>query len=146
MSAKKRQLEAKLSPKQRQAALLLVEREFTPNDQRKTLDEIASEVGLSVRGLYKWRNENADFIEYTNLIADEFLSANRAEVYGQLMKLISGSQPSVKAIDLFMRRFGLLTEKQVVETREVGSGTTPDAIAKEIEELDELLTEDTTKK
>jgi hypothetical protein len=146
MSAKKRQLEAKLSPKQRQAALLLVEREFTPNDQRKTLDEIASEVGLSVRGLYKWRNENADFIEYTNLIADEFLSANRAEVYGQLMKLISGSQPSVKAIDLFMRRFGLLTEKQVVETREAGSGTTPDAIAKEIEELDELLAEDTTKK
>lgn len=146
MSAKKRQLEAKLSPKQRQAALLLVEREFTPNDQRKTLDEIASEVGLSVRGLYKWRNENADFIEYTNLVADEFLSANRAEVYGQLMKLISGSQPSVKAIDLFMRRFGLLTEKQVVETREAGSGTTPDAIAKEIEELDELLAEDTTKK
>ncbi|MCP1354653.1 phBC6A51 family helix-turn-helix protein [Aneurinibacillus migulanus] len=146
MSAKKRQLEAKLSPKQRQAALLLVEREFTPNDQRKTLDDIATEVGLSVRGLYKWRNENADFIEYTNLIADEFLSANRAEVYGQLMKLISGSQPSVKAIDLFMRRFGLLTEKQVVETREVGNGTTPDAIAKEIEELDELLAEDTTKK
>lgn len=144
MSAKKRQLEAKLSPKQRQAALLLVEREFMPNDERKSLDDIAAELGMSVRGLYKWRNENADFIEYKNMIADEFLSANRAEVYGQLMKLIKGPQPSVKAIDLFMRRFGLLTEKQVVETREVGGATTPDDIAKEIAELDDLLSEETT--
>lgn len=139
MSAKKRQLESKLTAMQRKAALLLVEREFTPHDERKSLDEIAAECEISVRSLYKWRNLNTDFIEYKNIIADDFLSTNRAEVYGQLMKLIKGSQPSVKAISLFMQRFGLLSERKIIETQDTGGGSSPDDIAKEIAELDELL-------
>jgi hypothetical protein len=139
MSAKKRQMEAKLTPKQRHAALLLVEREFTEDSERKTLDEIAEEVGISVRGLYKWRTQNKTFIDYVNCIADEFLESKRAVVYRQMMKLIEGQHPSVKAIDLYFKRHGLLTEKQIVETRDGNDGSSPEEIEKEIAELDELL-------
>jgi hypothetical protein len=138
--SRKKQLEAKLSIKQREAALLLVEREL--GDESRTLDEIAQELGMSVRGLYKWRTQNKDFIDYVNLLADEFLESKRAVVYRQMMRLIEGPQPSVKALDLYMRRHGLLTDKQVVETRDANSTNSNEDIAKEIEELDELLAEE----
>jgi Helix-turn-helix of insertion element transposase len=138
--SRKKQLEAKLSIKQREAALLLVEREL--GDESRTLDEIAQELGMSVRGLYKWRTQNKDFIDYVNLLADEFLESKRAVVYRQMMRLIEGPQPSVKALDLYMRRHGLLTDKQVVETRDASAPQSNDDIAKELEELDELLAEE----
>jgi hypothetical protein len=138
--SRKKQLEAKLSIKQREAALLLVEREL--GDESRTLEEIAQELGMSVRGLYKWRTQNKDFIDYVNLLADEFLESKRAVVYRQMMRLIEGPQPSVKALDLYMRRHGLLTDKQVVETRDASAPQSNDEIAKELEELDELLAEE----
>ncbi len=58
------------------------------------------------------------------------------------MKLIMGEQPSVKAIDLFMRRFGLLTEKQVITTENGEGSRTNDDLSREIAELEELLAED----
>jgi hypothetical protein len=60
-------------------------------------------------------------------------------VYGQLLKLIGGEQPSVKAIDLFMRRFGLLTEKQIIATEDASGSRSNDDLQKELEELDDLL-------
>jgi hypothetical protein len=60
-------------------------------------------------------------------------------VYGQLLKLIEGEQPSVKAIDLFMRRFGLLTEKQVISTEDNSGSRSNDDLASELAELDDLL-------
>jgi hypothetical protein len=71
------------------------------------------------------------FIEYKNALADDFLSEKRAYVYGQLMKLIGGSQPSVKALDLYLRRFGLLTEKQVITTEDNGGSRSNDDLASE---------------
>ena len=41
---KRKQLEAKLDPRQIKAALLCVEREFTPQNERKTTQEIADEI------------------------------------------------------------------------------------------------------
>jgi hypothetical protein len=58
------------------------------------------------------------------------------------MKLIGGSQPSVKALDLYLRRFGLLTEKQVMVTEDNGGSRTNDDLASELAELDDLLKED----
>jgi hypothetical protein len=55
------------------------------------------------------------------------------------MKLIGGSQPSVKALDLYLRRFGLLTEKQVITTEDNGGSRTNDDLASELAELDDLL-------
>jgi hypothetical protein len=57
------------------------------------------------------------------------------------MKQLSAKQPSsVKPwIDVFMRRFGLLTEKQVITTEDNGGSRTNDDLASELAELDDLL-------
>lgn len=137
MSDKLRELESKLDPRQRKAAYLLVENDFA--EERRTQEEIAAEIGVHYKTLWEWRKKNKNFIEYKNAIADDFLSESRSGVYAQLMKLIYGPQPSVKAIDLFMRRFGMLTERQIVQNDNGGENRTNEDLAKELEDLDELL-------
>lgn len=132
-------LEAKLDARQRKAAYLLVENEMRDTSDRRTQESIAEEVGVTAKTLWEWRKKNKNFISYKNAIADDFLSENRAYVYSQLMKLIGGSQPSVKGIDLFMRRFGLLTEKTQIETIDGNSQRTDADLEAELAELDELL-------
>ena len=142
MSNKMRELEAKLTAQQRKAALMLVENELLETGEKRTQEDIAEEVGVSYKTIWSWRTQNRNFIAYKNEIADDFLSDKRDRVYGQLMKLINAPQPSVKAIDLFMRRHGLLTDRQVTETLDGSSNRSDDDIAKEIAELDDLLKED----
>ncbi|MEV5028517.1 phBC6A51 family helix-turn-helix protein [Paenibacillus sp. LPE1-1-1.1] len=142
MSAQKRkQLESRLDGRQRVAALSCVEREFAPETERKSFEVNAQEAGVTRNTLYEWRTQNKAFIEYVNVIADDFLASKRPIVYKRLIQLIDGSQPSVKAIDLFMRREGLITAHAVIETKDVGGGRDNEDIAKELAELDELLTE-----
>jgi DNA-binding MurR/RpiR family transcriptional regulator len=143
MAKSKRQLEAKLTAQQRKAALLLVENELTDNSdaEKKSQDEIAEEVGVGRMTLYRWRTQNDDFRDYKNLLADDFLSEQRAYVYKQLMKSIGGAQPSIKGIDLFLRRHGLLTDRVVTEDT-TGNTNSNEDIAKETEELDKLLNEE----
>ena len=117
---------------------------MTDEVERKSFDEIAEEVGVSRQSLYKWRTQNKTFIEYTNLLADDFLESKRARVYRQLMKLIDGPQPSVKGIQLYLQRHGLLTERQLIETKDAGSSRDNEDIAKELAELDDILAEDKT--
>lgn len=141
---RKRALEAKLSVKQREAALLCVERELAEHtESRITYAEIADRVGYSRKELHKWRNQNRTFIDYVNLLCDDYLESKRAIVYRNLMKLIDpkgeNMMPSVKGMDLYFRRHGLLTDKQVVETKASDSSRSTKDIAKDIEELDELL-------
>ncbi|MNC74161.1 hypothetical protein D3C75_1254690 [compost metagenome] len=59
------------------------------------------------------------------------------------MRAIDGSQPSIKAIDLFFRRFGLITQQVAVETKDAGAARSNDELAAEIDELDGLLAEGT---
>lgn len=142
MSNKMRELEAKLTAQQRKAALMLVENELLETGDKRTQEDIAEEVGVSYKTIWSWRTQNRNFIAYKNEIADDFLADKRDRVYGQLMKLINAPQPSVKAIDLFMRRHGLLTDRQVTETLDGASNRSDSDIAKEIAELDDLLKED----
>lgn len=141
-ASKKRRLEAELDVRKRKAALLLVENELNEEGTRRTQEEIASEIGISRKCLWQWKTQDSAFIDYTNMLADEFLDAKRTVVYRQLMKLIESSQPSVKAIDLFLRRHGLLTDKQVVETNEVAAEKSNEDIEKDIAELDKIINED----
>lgn len=135
-------LEAKLTAQQRKAAYLVVENELLPTKERRTKEEIATEVGVTYKTIWSWSTRNRDFIEYKNAIADDFLETEREAVYSNLMQLIKAPQPSVKAIDLYLRRFGLLTEKQVVTT-ENGEGAHTDAdLERELGELEELLKDD----
>ncbi|MEC0370036.1 phBC6A51 family helix-turn-helix protein [Paenibacillus chibensis] len=138
---KKSALEARLEGRQIKAALLCVEREFAPEDERKSFDEIADEVGVSRMSLFRWRTGNRAFIDYVNHIADDFLASERALVYRQLMKTITGPQPSVKGIDLYFKRHGLITQQVAVESKDAGTTRTNEEIAQELEELDELLAE-----
>lgn len=140
---RKRALEAKLTVKQREAALLCVERELAEDTEtRLTYEDIAGRIGYSRMELYKWRTQNTSFIEYVNLLCDDFLTSKRAVVYRQLLKLIEGPQPSVKGIDLYLRRHGLLTDKTVVETKDSGGSRSDADIEAELEELDDLLADD----
>lgn len=135
------QLEAKLTLQQRKAALILVENELS-GEAKKTREEIAAEVGIERTALWRWNTRNQAFIEYKNALADDMLSTHRVDVYAQLMKLISGSQPSVKAIDLFMKRFGLLTERQITQTDNTNDNRGNTDIEKELAELDELINDE----
>ena len=143
-STRQKSLEAKLTAQQRKAAYLLVENELKDNKDETKLEyqQIAEEVGVTYKTIWEWRTKNRNFIDYKNLIADDFLADKRALVYGQLMKLIDGTQPSVKAIDLYLRRHGLLTDKTVIE-QDTGEGARTDAdLERELGELDELLKDD----
>lgn len=143
MSNKLRELEAKLTVQQRNAAYLLVENELKETGEKRTQEDLAEEIGVDRSTLFLWRTKNRNFIAYKNEIADDFLADKRDRVYGQLMKLINAPQPSVKAISLFLQRQGLLTQKTQIET--IGgaeSNRTDDDIAKEIEELDDLLNDE----
>jgi len=139
MSRRLKALEAKLDTRKRLAAYLLVENELRETGEKRTQEDIAEEVGVSYKSLWEWKTKDSVFIEYKNELAEDFLREKRAYVYGQLMKLIGGSQPSVKALDLYLRRFGLLTEKQVIATEDASGSRSNDDLAKELEELDDLL-------
>jgi transcription initiation factor TFIIIB Brf1 subunit/transcription initiation factor TFIIB len=142
MASRLKTLEAKLDARKRKAAYLLVENELRETGEKRTQEEIAEEVGVTSKTIWSWKTTDPVFLEYKNALADDFLSEKRAYVYGQMMKLIGGSQPSVKAIDLFLRRFGLLTEKQVTITEEAGGSRSNEDLAKELEELDDLLNDE----
>lgn len=135
-------LESKLTAQQRKAAYMLVENELRDSGDKVSQEQIADEVGVTYKTIWSWRTKNKTFIEYKNLIADDFLADKRDQVYGQLMKLISGSQPSVKAIDLYLRRHGLLTDKTVIEQDTGEGGRTNTDLEKELAELDDLLDEE----
>ncbi|MEH7736840.1 phBC6A51 family helix-turn-helix protein [Bacillus pumilus] len=137
-----KQLEAQLSFEKRKAAQACALNEIMPEGgEKKTQEQLAEELGMSRMGLYRWRTQDPAFIEYMNLLADDMLSSHRSEVYGQLMKLIKGPQPSVKAIDLFMKRYGLLTEKQII-TDNTTADESSDDIQKEADDLDRYLKEE----
>lgn len=137
--ATKKEIEARLSLKQREAALMLVENELSDTATKKTQEEIAEALGLTRMGLYKWRQQK-DFIDYKNMIADEFFAEFRPTVYKQLLRLINSPQPSVKAIDLYMRKHAMLTDKTIVEDGSTGAGgRTNEQLEKELGDLDALL-------
>jgi transcriptional regulator with XRE-family HTH domain len=142
MSKRLKELEAKLTLPQQKAAFLLVQNDLSDGGDKKTFEQIAEEVGVTYKTLWEWRKKNRNFIEYKNEIADDFLSEYRSGVYGQLMKLINSSQPSVKAISLYLQRYGLLTQKTQIETVD-GSGSRSNAdLESELAELDDLLNDD----
>jgi hypothetical protein len=136
-----KELEAKLTEQQKRAAYILVENDLKPNKDagKLTYEQIAEDIGVTYKTLWSWKTRNRNFIAYKNEISDDFLSDKRSRVYGQLLKLIEAEQPSVKAIDLFMRRFGLLTEKTVVENIDGKSQRSDDDIKRQLEDLDDLL-------
>ncbi|HZG87309.1 phBC6A51 family helix-turn-helix protein [Paenibacillus sp.] len=145
---KRKQLEAALTPQQRIAAQMIVDNEWSPvlnGGKKKTNDELAAEIGIGRSQFYEWK-KNDDFIAYVNYLTDKQLESMRSEVNVAIMKLINPSGdriPSVKALDLYMRRFALLTDRTVVEDHRSAASEhrikTDEEIAKDLAELDRMI-------
>lgn len=110
--------ETRFKPNQREAAVSMVEYEHTPYKERKTLDEIAKEVGVTRRTLHNWNTRDQNFIAYKNSVAADFLETQAAFVYAKLLDGISNG--SMKGIELFMRRLGDLDSRSEVTIRDDG--------------------------
>lgn len=144
-SARMRKLEAQLKPQKIRAAYMLLALELREKgeDGPTSIEGVAKELKVNPSTIYDWKRE-ATFIEYKNAIADDFLLEKRAIVNKKLMSLIDTDQPSVKAIDLYFRRFGLLTERQIVEQQDTQTGTgANEDIEENIQEIDAMLEEGT---
>src|SRR5690625_5048434 len=104
--------ETLFKPGQRRAAIMLVEYEFASNGERKTMQEIADECGVSRRTLYNWNTKDQNFIAYKGAIASDFLDTQTAFVYRKLIDSVSNG--SMKAIETFMKRIGDLDNRSEV--------------------------------
>lgn len=101
--------ESKFLPKQREAAIALVEYEFTPKKERKTKEQIAADLGVCRKTLHNWDTKDANFIAYKNYLASDFMDSHLAFVY---KKLIDGiERGSMKGIELYLKRIGDLDER-----------------------------------
>jgi len=96
--------ESKFLPKQREAAIALVEYEFTPKNQRKTKEEIAEDIGVSRKTLHNWDTKDSNFIAYKNYLASEFMDSHLALVYKKLIDSIE--RGSVRGIEVYLKRIG----------------------------------------
>lgn len=113
------ELTGQLTPQQMQAAELIVDNEFNRalGVPPKKLEEIGEEVGVSRQTISKWK-KNIAFIEYSAYISKQHTDSLRPFADSQLAKLIqTGSNnglPSVKALELYYRIIGVLTERREV--------------------------------
>lgn len=124
--------ETRFKPNQKMAAAMLVEYENTPYKERKTLEEIAEEVGITRRTLHNWNTKDQNFIAYKNSIAADYLDTQLAYVYAKLLDGIGNG--SMKGIELFMRRFGDLDSRSEVTIRDTGDEQTQEERVKALRE------------
>lgn len=145
---RRRTLEEQLTSQQRRAAQLIVQNDWaellSEDGRKKTMQEIAEEVGIARSTLYEWKAQEP-FIEYVNYLTDKQLESMRSEVNVAIMKAIRGGNnglPSVKALDLYMRRWGLLTNVEVIDDRRErieSRRKTDEEVRKDIAELDAMI-------
>lgn len=102
--------ETKFRPGQRKAGVLLAEREFMPKEHRKTMDQIAEEVGVNRSTIWHWQTGDPNFIAYSNALASDMIDGHLAEVYSKLMDVIRDG--NTKGIELFLKRIGDLDTRQ----------------------------------
>ncbi|MEK5420160.1 phBC6A51 family helix-turn-helix protein [Paenibacillus sp. FSL L8-0708] len=144
-------LEAQLTPQQQRAAQLLVINEWgeltEEGGKKRTMQELADELGIARSTLFEWKR-NEMFTAYVNHLTERQLDGMRSEVYVALMRSIRGGAngiPSVKALDLYMRRYGLLSDRTIIEdarSQVEEKRKTDDEIRKDISELDALVNGD----
>lgn len=104
--------ESKFLPGQKMAALLLVEKEFTPFKERKTNDEIAEEVGTTRMTVHRWNTRDRNFINYKNYLSADFFDSYLPLVYSKMIDGIKNG--SMKGIELYLKRIGDLDQRSEV--------------------------------
>jgi hypothetical protein len=148
MSKQRSVLEAQLTAQQRKAAQMLVANEWgellSEDGRKKSMQELADDIGIARSTLYEWKAQER-FIDYVNYLTDINLRGMQSEVNVALMKAIRGGNnglPSVKAIDLYMRRWALLSNRTIVEDRRdeiTNNRKTDEEIRRDIAELNDLV-------
>jgi len=137
-------LRAQLTDTQAKAAHLLVANSFASKDEKRNLEEIAHECGVTRQQLWRWRYDNPDFIRYVEALSDMRLAAYRDEVDAMLIKLIRGGNNgigSIKAVELYYKLAGRLVDRKQIELDDSTnrSRLTPAEVAKGLDELNSIL-------
>lgn len=104
--------ETKFLPGQREAAIKIVEREFTPKKERRNKRDLAEDLGVSHMTLYRWETRDQNFINFKNYIASDFVNSHLPFVYSKLIEGIDNG--SMKGIELFLKRMGDLDNRSEV--------------------------------
>lgn len=116
MATRYQTLMDELTEEQREAIHLLLEQmEYAPgDDDYKTMDDIAEEVGVVRKTLYNWRTKNPTFMEALGLATQARLQTLAPYAYGAMSKLLKGKQPSTKALDLYFKQQGWTNSNQEI--------------------------------
>jgi AcrR family transcriptional regulator len=140
----KKELEKRMSANEKKVAYLLVENEFADKADKRTMQELADELGISRTALYNLKNK-PDVARLMNMISDEYMDAFKVKVDKALTRLIddgSDRLPSVKAIELFYKLKGLMIDRSITGSSEdevMPNRLTQAELDAELKKLEDLL-------
>ncbi|MBC9785092.1 helix-turn-helix domain-containing protein [Heliobacterium chlorum] len=137
MAVRKRPVFA-VAPEQAKAAELFVGNEL---DGRLTIAEIAEQVGVSARTIYRWK-QDPEFLAYQNYLADMVMEDFLTEAYVRLRGLVraDNEKTQLKALELLLKNRGKLTDVKEISAT-VEDTRNNESLADEIAELKRMLGE-----
>lgn len=127
-----------LTDSQRRCAEIFATNDFT----KKTIVQIAEEIGVSERTIYRWK-QDPDFIAYQNHIAERAMDDFIVETYAQLRRLLregKSEKTQLEAIKLVLQNRGKLKDAHE-HTHEIKQGNTLEDLEKEVFEMERDLLE-----
>jgi hypothetical protein len=140
----KKDLEKRMTANEKKVAYSLVANEYTDKAERKTMQAIADELGISRTALYNIKNK-PDVSRLMCMLSDEHLDVFKVKVDKALTRLIddgSDRLPSVKAIELFYKLKGLMIDRSITGTSEdevMPQRMTQAELDAELKKLEDLL-------
>lgn len=127
-----------LTASQREVAKILA----TNDIHKMTLAQIAEQVGVSERTLYRWKQDPV-FIRFQNEVAEIAMEEALAEAYAKLRSLLregKTEKTQLEAIKLVLQTQGKLKDKQE-HTHEIKQQTSLQDLEKEILDMEKDLLE-----
>ena len=117
---------------------------FATNDlHNMTVQQIADEVGVDKRTVYRWKKDPA-FVAYQNEVADQAMEDFVTEAYNKLKQLLregKSEKTQLEAIKVVLQARGKLKQEQVHQI-EVKQTQSLDDLEKEVLEMEKDLLED----
>ena len=98
-----------LTEQQKTAAELFVMRDVN----KMTVRQIADEVGISERQLYRWKQNNKDYIQYQNELSENIMDDFLTEAYVIIREIMRTAQTEgnkIKAAELVLKNRGKLKQ------------------------------------
>lgn len=136
------QLRTILTEDQIKAAEMRVEDEFRDKKDRIGWTGIAKELGYNRRTLYQWR-QKPEFQQYVAYLSNVERDSFYPTVIKQLHRAIEGGnngEPSIRAIELWLKATGKLVDTQYVVTEErTTAPLTRKDVSEGLQELDDII-------